>query len=527
MRRIILLSFIIISIGTVLSGCANPSSSLQQQRTTLVKAVYLVPQNGGLLSPDELEQHPEVVVVSSFGELKKYVDKKVAILIDKDAVAMIEQGWLQMEPQKRYPIVVVGYDDSLYSFREKLSGFEIQGPKVEWIKKTLEPGFSVWMLREETSSSKSAFMRGYRTKPTVELILGITNDLLKNKIPDYIVEDRVENQYEIVTPIKSGENLSTIEFLNLNNESNLKVSMTLKEGWTATRLTWENPQGFEYNEYKNKFITELYEYYIYNENKEEIGRFGFIGWYHNSDSSSFPNHRQSTIIRYKGPTKIGNGTIYLLKLDLPREQTTKDKNYFLEYYALIPIKYEHLSYNFTLKVPENQNPEEILLIMKKILGADSNIEEQIHILFKDEKNSTEKAKKIIALLPGINWSNYFKAYDTEGFDLMNWLSTQKIDQENLITILSSSYGLDGAYADSYCHLVSTLYLKDRLSFIKALSSIEPEQVDTIVSCVSYDFSKDNASREISELEKLHDTDDLFPREKDMIMKLVDALSKEY
>lgn len=309
MRKLVLLLIFQICFAMVLSGCSNTSTAVTthvesttkssiltigdasngtiKQKTANVKAVYLVPQNGGVLSLNELKQHTEVAVVNSFDELKKSVDKKVAILIDKNAIDKIELGWLQQESQKKYPIVLLGYNNSLYSFREKLSGFGIEGPKVEWDEKTLEPGFSVWMLREETSSSKSAFMHGYRVKPTIELILEVTNALLENKTPDYIVEDRSDNQEKVISPIKREENLTSIEYPNLNNENNQKVTMPIKEGWTVTKLTCKKPQEFEYNEYKNKSITESYEYYIYNEKKEEIGWFGIIGRYHGTDDSSF------------------------------------------------------------------------------------------------------------------------------------------------------------------------------------------------------------------------------------------------
>lgn len=204
MRKMIFLVLIVISI--MASGCANPSmpkntqtegiqksnapntdeniNSIQLNKTTDIKAVYLVRQNGGVLSADDLKQYPEVAVVNSFNELKKHTDKKVAVWVDKNAVDIIENGWLQSEPQKKYPVALVGYNDSLYSFREKLSGFGINGPKVNWNSEILEPGFSVWMLRKETSSSKSAFLHGHKTEPTVELILKVTNALLDNKTPD-------------------------------------------------------------------------------------------------------------------------------------------------------------------------------------------------------------------------------------------------------------------------------------------------------------------------------------------------------
>ena len=161
-----------------------------------------------------------------------------------------------------------------------------------------------------------------------------------------------------------------MEYPNLNDMDNPIVTMKLEAGWTAEKATWQKPVGFEFNDYKNKFIPETYGYNLSDEKGEERGEYGLIGRYHNSDASSFPNHIQSTSVVYEGPTVLGKGVIYLLKLDLPKELRTKDKDYYLMYYALVPIENEHLAYNLTLKVPEGQSQEATLDAMKKLLGAD-------------------------------------------------------------------------------------------------------------------------------------------------------------
>lgn len=534
MRKPIILLLILISIGIVLSGCANTTittthiestpfnvistansaqNNTVKQETANIKAVYLVLQNSGMLSQDELKQRTEVAVVNSFDELKKYIDEKVPILIDKDAINMIENGWLQKEPQKKYPIVLVGYNDSLYSFREKMPAFGIKGPQIDWTKTSLEPGFSVWMLREENASSKSAFMRGYKVKPTVELILNVTNALLENKIPDYIVEDRDESQDKVISPIKREENLTSIEYPNLNNESNLKVTMPLKEGWTATRLTWERPQDFEYNEIKNKPITEFYEYYIYNEKKEEIGWFGTIGRYHDSDNSSFPNHLQFKDVRYNGPTRFGRGKIYLLQLDLPKDERTKDRDSFREYYALIPINGENIAYNFYLKVPEKENVNDTLDSMKDILVTEDDIEEQVRELFKGDKTTPENTTEIINLITYIDWSKYAKKNIQEFSETMMWLGNLKISNEDmLMNILNATNGLDGAYTDAYCSAVKKLFFNNKEMFVKVLVYIDDEQVKLISSFVHYDCNSEEANQVEDYLKNITDSSSAVAKE---------------
>ena len=159
----------------LLAGCAPATN---QSEPNSISAIYLV-QNQGQLAAGDLRYHPEVMVTNSFDKFKRHSQAKVALWIDKNAVSLVNMDWLHQAPQKYYPIVLVGYNDALYSFRETLAGFPISGPAVDWSTATLEPGFSVWMIREETSSSLSTYMKGYAQPPTVDAILTITNALLK------------------------------------------------------------------------------------------------------------------------------------------------------------------------------------------------------------------------------------------------------------------------------------------------------------------------------------------------------------
>ncbi len=180
-------SLVVIIIMILLVGCApiatsveTPSSS--QSEPNIISAIYLA-QEQGQLALSDLRLHPEVTTTDSFDEFKRYSQTKVALWIDKNAVSLVNMDWFHQAPQKYYPLVLVGYNDALYSFRETLSGFGISGPAVNWSTVTLEPGFSVWMIQEETASSVSAFMKGYAQPPIVDTILMITNALMMGKPP--------------------------------------------------------------------------------------------------------------------------------------------------------------------------------------------------------------------------------------------------------------------------------------------------------------------------------------------------------
>jgi hypothetical protein len=180
-------SFTAIMIMLMLVGCAPIPINTAWPRTNQpgpngISAIYLV-QNQGQLAASDLQSHPEVMVTHSFDEFKQHSRAKVALWIDKNAVSLVNMDWLHQAPQKYYPLALVGYNDALYSFRETLAGFPILGPAVDWSSATLEPGFSVWMIRKETSSSLSTYMKGFAQPSTVDAILTITNALLKSGPP--------------------------------------------------------------------------------------------------------------------------------------------------------------------------------------------------------------------------------------------------------------------------------------------------------------------------------------------------------
>ena len=143
------------------------------------EAIYLV-QGIGQLSQEDLQAHPEVIVLSSFDDFKKLANNKTALWIDINAAGLVDRNWLTEKPQRFYPIVLVGNSDTLCSFRDTLGGFGIiEGPDADCSSPA--PGFSVWMLEQDESSHKSAFMRGYEQVPRVEDILAKTNPLLSKQ----------------------------------------------------------------------------------------------------------------------------------------------------------------------------------------------------------------------------------------------------------------------------------------------------------------------------------------------------------
>jgi hypothetical protein len=142
----------------------------------LARAVYLVSAQPAI-SREELARYPEVCVVASFEQLQSATGSLVAIWIDQAVARQVDVDWLQQPPQRYYPVVLVGYGTALYAFREHL-GLPIGGPAVDWSLEPPNPGFSVWMITDETAESQSAIMEGYDETPSARRLLEITEELL-------------------------------------------------------------------------------------------------------------------------------------------------------------------------------------------------------------------------------------------------------------------------------------------------------------------------------------------------------------
>jgi hypothetical protein len=157
--------------------------------TIAPKALYLVRDSGQIATAD-LGQHPEVVVVHTFADVQQQLTSpETSIWIDKNALGIIPTDWLMQAPQKFCPLVIVGYNNALYAFRESLPGFGIGepiiGPYLEWNTQEIEAGFSVWILQPRIDAPETkytAVMQGYDQQPTITAIYAITDP--------YIASDR-------------------------------------------------------------------------------------------------------------------------------------------------------------------------------------------------------------------------------------------------------------------------------------------------------------------------------------------------
>jgi hypothetical protein len=148
--------------------------------STHIRAAYLV-QSPGQLSQAELAKHPEIFVTSSFSAFRQVARQPIGLWIDKNALILVDSNWLDQPPQSLYPIIVIGFNDPLRSFRDGLTLCCFAGPAMPDYSGA-EPGFSIIMRLSGKLGAPTTMLQGFKQIPHVDDILRISNALLDGKI---------------------------------------------------------------------------------------------------------------------------------------------------------------------------------------------------------------------------------------------------------------------------------------------------------------------------------------------------------
>ena len=165
-----LLPFLLLIL--LLPACASP---------TPIRAAYLV-HSPGRLPQSELRQHPEIFVTGSFSAFQRAARRPIGLWIDINALPLVDSSWLDQLPQAAYPIVVVGYNDTLRSFKYGLSICCFLGPADPDFSGS-EPGFSVIQRLNGELGAPTVMVQGFKQVPHAADILRISNALLDGKLP--------------------------------------------------------------------------------------------------------------------------------------------------------------------------------------------------------------------------------------------------------------------------------------------------------------------------------------------------------
>jgi len=169
-KRVLFLCFLL----GFLSACITPVSA------TPIRVAYLVEQ-GGQLSQEELKKYPEILVTSTLADFQQAASNRIALWIDKNAVKLVDSQWLDELPQSSDPIILVGYNNTLLSFRDSLQLCCFMGP-AQPDYSDAEPGFSIIKRESGEPGAQITMLEGFKQTPTVDDLLRISNDLLEGKI---------------------------------------------------------------------------------------------------------------------------------------------------------------------------------------------------------------------------------------------------------------------------------------------------------------------------------------------------------
>lgn len=343
-------------------------------------------------------------------------------------------------------------------------------------------------------------------------------------------EEMLEDAFLVVdTPLKNDKDtedeiLASIKILNLNTLDKGELVLPLFKGWTAKKILWNKPKDFEFINKKNKELEEIWEYKIYNEEGKEIGWFGLIMKEEYSNEFNFPDNFQFEDLKYKGPTKLGKGNVYLRWLDNPKQDIKDDLDYYHEYFARVPIVDENLEYNLRIEIENNDELEEILVYMKSILVTDEDVEQKVYDLFQNDKLNKKDIKELFRLLPYVDWGVLAGISDETFFTLIEWLKQfDYINIEDMITVISSTNGLDGAYSESFAYMMKDLLIKDEPQLIKALTYVETEERELACFYLAYALGGEEDADFIEYLKRGIQSDKYIKEEKKVVEFILEAL----
>jgi len=122
-------------------------------------------------------------------------------------------------------------------------------------------------------------------------------------------------------------------------------------------------------------------------------------------------------------------------------------------------------------------------------------EAYVLLLFKGNETSEDEAKKIISVLPKLNWSLYEKQSNGGAIKLLTWLYERKCDNmevQDIANILKATQGLDGAFVEQYANIVGKLCYNNLERFIDALTTLDNKQAEQIYKFLKYSFTYDSA-----------------------------------
>lgn len=118
-------------------------------------------------------------------------------------------------------------------------------------------------------------------------------------------------------------------------------------------------------------------------------------------------------------------------------------------------------------------------------------EKRVYEFFNQEVINKEDEKEIIRLLSGIDWIEYYRLTDGD-LKLMEWILQLEItESDDVLQLLNSTNGLDGAMADTYSSIMGNLLEKNMETFISCMTQLNEAKAEIVYNLIGYDLSYDD------------------------------------
>ncbi|MSS43349.1 hypothetical protein FYJ27_06325 [Anaerosalibacter bizertensis] len=152
-----------------------------------------------------------------------------------------------------------------------------------------------------------------------------------------------------------------------------------------------------------------------------------------------------------------------------------------------------------------------------------SLEEKIMSIAMNKKEiDSKELKTIISKLPEIDLENLEKIYG-EGSDIkiLNWLSKQSIkDKEDIESILKISLNLYDEQHTIISNLMKDLYLKDKITFIKALAKVPKAMEETAYAFKTFELYETGNEDMIKDLDMFSSSNVLTEEEKKLAVEFL-------
>jgi hypothetical protein len=156
-----------------------------------------------------------------------------------------------------------------------------------------------------------------------------------------------------------------------------------------------------------------------------------------------------------------------------------------------------------------------------------DVEKYIIDQLNTKKTDSETRSKIFSALTNIDWKKYAQIHKSTDVELIDWLGKQENLKDNEIkNIISGTKNLDGAYAEGYGDILSTIFTGYPTKFAHLLSNYQLTKTDEICNTMFIGILGTNQTIKDSVKDKLIKYNAPSQMEKDIVSKLISLLSRK-